>query len=87
MAKLKLAAMHSAAACAIQQNTTCPHRNFVTSVLPTQNRIQQNLPPHPNIHDPGGQPTGFDDPYDLLAGQRVFAVVLETTITVNANCC
>ncbi len=49
-------------------NFTCPHRNFVTSGLPTQNRIQQNLwlrPPH-KIHDPGGQPTGFEDPCRTL---------------------
>ena len=48
----KLAAMHAAAACAIQKQNTCPHRNFVTSGLPMQNRIQ----------NPGGQPTGFEDP-------------------------
>ncbi len=39
--KLKLAVMHSATACAIQIKSTCPH--FVTSGLPTQNRIQQNF--------------------------------------------
>ena len=35
----KLAAMHSAVACAILNVITCPH-NFVTSWLPTQNRTQ-----------------------------------------------
>jgi len=61
--------MHSAAACAIQKKITCPHRNFVTSGLPTQNRIQQNFgvgEAHPKNHDPGGQPTGFEDPCRTL---------------------
>ena len=39
----KLAAMHSAAACAIQNKITCPH-NIVTCGLPTQNRFQRSLP-------------------------------------------
>ena len=46
----KLAAMHSAAACAIRKVITCPHRDFVTSGLPTQNRIQQNF----GVGFPGG---------------------------------
>ncbi len=39
----KLAAMLSAVACAILKAITCPHKNFVTSGLPMQNRIQQNF--------------------------------------------
>ena len=42
---------------------TCPHRIFLLSGLPTQNRIQQVVP---KIHDPGGQPTGFEDPCRIL---------------------
>ncbi len=61
--------MHSAAACAIQRKNACPHQKIVTSGLPTQNRIQQNFGvgfAHPKIHDPGGQPTGFEDPCRTL---------------------
>ncbi len=65
----QLAALHSAAACAIQKVITCPHSHFMTSGLSTQNRIQQNYgagEAHPKIDDPGGQPTGFEDPCRTL---------------------
>ncbi len=58
----KLAAMHSAAACAIQNKITCPH-NIVTCGLPTQNRIQQNFGVGEALV---GQPTGVDDPCRTL---------------------
>ncbi len=50
-------------------NFTCPHENFVTSGLRTRNRIQQNVgvgEAHPKSYDPGGQPTGFEDPCRTL---------------------
>ncbi len=87
----KLAAMHSAAACAIQQKITCPHKIFVTSGLPTQNRIQQNFgvgEAHPKIHDPGGEPTGFEDPCrTLMAGHgRYVNPIHATCIDMPCQC-
>ena len=65
----KLAAMHSAAAC--PKKITCPHRKVLLSGLPS---IQQNFGVgeiDPKIHDPGGQPTGFEDPCRTLSRRAV----------------
>ena len=59
-----------------------PAQRFVTSGLPTQNRIQQNFgegEAHPKIYDPGGQPTGFEDPCRTL----VAAAQLDTVERVH----
>ena len=50
-----------------QKKSPCPHRIFVTSGLPVQNRIQQNFGvAHPKIHDPVGQTAGFYSPQAFL---------------------
>ncbi len=67
---VQLSALHSAAACAVQKVITCPHSNFMTSGLPTRNRIQQNFGVGEATPRTGAtkilRPTGFEDPCRTL---------------------
>ena len=65
----KLAAMHPAAACATQKKYYLPAQKLC-------DKRAAHAKPHPaefwgGLRDPGGQPTGFEDPCRTLIRNRV----------------